>query len=190
MADDEPRPITLRRSTVVRICIAGGVLATLGIGIAIGFAVRSPSSLANSDAETTTTAHASTTTTTIPPTTTTVLAPTTTTAQLPGSVVASCPGGTSTPNRPTLIYVGCALNTTVTTITWSSWGVSGAWGTGTLHENSCQPDCADGTFTSVPASVVLTNPAGGFFQTVTVIPTSGGLSPVSADQPGMGWGSG
>jgi hypothetical protein len=72
--------IHLRRSTVVRAGIAVAVLAALGIGLAIGLLVNSPSSSqSKSAASTTTTTHPSTTTTAAPATTTTA-APTTTTA--------------------------------------------------------------------------------------------------------------
>ncbi len=92
MADNDPRVITLRRSTVVRIGIAVAILAALGIGLAIGLSVRSPSSSPSKSAATTTTTktgHASTTTTTVPPTTTTGAPPATTTTVNPARQILS-----------------------------------------------------------------------------------------------------
>jgi hypothetical protein len=82
MVDDDPRVITLRRGTVVRVGIVVSVLAALGIGLAIGLSVRSPTSPpGKSAAATTIPSHvASTSTTTSPRTTTTTAAPTTTLA--------------------------------------------------------------------------------------------------------------
>ena len=195
MVDDDPGVFTLQRRTVFRAGIVVAVLAALGIGFAIGYAVHSPTTTPAQSVKhtikTTTTTQVHNAITPGRLGTTTTAAPTTTTAQLPGGAVASCAGGNNTPARPTTIFIGCATgNTTVTAITWSSWGVSSAQGTGTFNENNCQPNCAAGTFTTVPASVVVSNPVNGFFQTVTITPTSGDLSPVSSDQPGSGWGSG
>jgi hypothetical protein len=133
------------------------------------------------------TTHVSSTTTMAAPTTITTAAPTTATA--PSSAVLSCGPG-STPNmRPTLIYIGCADGAiSLTKITWSAWGSTSGSGSGTLNENDCTPDCADGTFHSAPASVVVSNPVGGVFQDVSIIPNSGGLSPEASNQPGSGWG--
>jgi hypothetical protein len=39
---------------------------------------------------------------------------------------------------------------------WSTWGKTLARGTGTYQVNSCIPDCADGTITPTPATVILT----------------------------------
>jgi hypothetical protein len=77
----------------------------------------------------------------------------------------------------------------VTAITWSIWGANGAYGMGTDDANNCQPNCAQGAFTSVPAAIVVSHPVGGFFQDIIVTPTSGGVSAVSSTQPGSGWGS-
>jgi hypothetical protein len=40
-------------------------------------------------------------------------------------------------------------------LTWSTWDASGAVGTGTLHVNDCNPNCATGNFASYPATVRL-----------------------------------
>lgn len=108
-----------------------------------------------------------------------------------GTTVLPCGSGLPPQVRPTMITIGCATgNTTVADITWSAWGPTSGQGSGTFNENNCQPDCAQGTFTSVPASVVVSDPVGGVFQDVSITPTSGGLSPVTGSGPGSGWGSG
>jgi hypothetical protein len=42
-------------------------------------------------------------------------------------------------------------------VTWSSWGPSGASGTGTDQINDCVPECYDGTITNYQATVSLSN---------------------------------
>lgn len=207
MVDDKSPTITLRRSTVVGVSMVVLVLAAIGVGLAIGLTLDSKSSPPTTKsivtAASTTTVHGLTTTTS-PMTTTTTVASTTTTPALPA--VLSC-GPRSTPHvRPTRLKVGCATgNITVTAITWQLWGAaSGGQGTGTLNSNS-----ADGTFSSIPAIVVVFNVVDGVFQDVSVVPTitltttsttapttpsntaqtTAGPSPVAASQPGSGWGS-
>ena len=53
----------------------------------------------------------------------------------------------------------------VTDMSWSKWGKKIARGTGTYQFNNCIPDCAEGTITPTPASVILTGrePCGGRF---------------------------
>ena len=190
---NDPPVITLRRTTVVRVGIVVAVMAALGVGLAIGLTVGSnsppPPNKSAIATTTTTMARRTASTTTVAPTTTTTVVPTTTTTLLP--TVLSCGPGSPSEVRPALIFIGCATgNPTVSAMSWSTWGPSGGQGTGTFNENDCQPDCAQGSFTSVPATVVVSDPAGGVFQDVSVTPTSGALSPVSADQPGSGWGTG
>jgi hypothetical protein len=43
----------------------------------------------------------------------------------------------------------------ITGMTWSKWGRKLARGTGTYQVNDCVPNCAEGTITPTPASVVL-----------------------------------
>jgi hypothetical protein len=50
---------------------------------------------------------------------------------------------------------------------WSSWGPEQAVGTGTVTIQNCIPDCADGSQTPTPATVTLSNPAGGAYRTIT-----------------------
>ena len=48
------------------------------------------------------------------------------------------------------------MSSFVTDMNWSKWGKKLAQGTGTYQYNNCVPDCADGTITPTPATVVLT----------------------------------
>jgi len=55
VVDEDPRVITVRRSTIVRVGIVAAVLAALGIGLAIGLSVSSPTSSPTRSALATTT---------------------------------------------------------------------------------------------------------------------------------------
>jgi hypothetical protein len=48
-----------------------------------------------------------------------------------------------------------AADLTVSDLHWSAWSAAGAAGEGRLQLPSCQPTCADGTATEVPARVEL-----------------------------------
>lgn len=52
-------------------------------------------------------------------------------------------------------------------LTWTSWGPSTALGHGELGLNNCQPNCATGTVTKVPATIRLSGLAGGHFTAMT-----------------------
>jgi hypothetical protein len=47
----------------------------------------------------------------------------------------------------------------VSDIRWSSWGSQTAVGLGTVGLDNCTPNCAEGSFTYVPATITLSNPA-------------------------------
>jgi hypothetical protein len=196
VVEQDPRVITVRRSTVVRVGIAALVLVAVGLGIAIGLTLgseSSPSTTKSTIGTSTSTAQVSTTSS--PQTTPTL-------ASLPA--VLSCGPGSTTHVRPTRLIVGCANeNVMVTDITWSSWGAAtGGQGTGALKVGSAV----------VRAIVVVFHDVNGVFQDVSVTPskdvsttsttalttgptrtstttrTTGGISPVVASQPGSGWG--
>ena len=201
MANNDPRIITVRRSTVVRAGVVVLVLAALGVGTAIGLSVGSRTSPPDNSSATgasTTSPHVSTTTSSVA-TSTTVATP----------AVLSCGPGPTPHVRPTTLTVGCATKgTTVTDITWSAWGAgTGGQGTGTVTVGS----------QSAPAIVVVFHEVAGIFQDVSVTPskdasstpptttsttrgttpaivlpttttTTGGIVPVAASQPGSGWG--
>ena len=148
MADEDPRTITLRRSTVVRVGIAAAILAALGLGLAIGLSVNSPSSspAKSAGSSTTTTAAHVATTTTIAPTTTTAAAPTTTTAP-PVPLVMVCTG-TPMYKPTTMNWCTSLCSDSIQGVTWSSWTATSASGTGTLITNDGLPNCAQGTLTA------------------------------------------
>ena len=193
MADHDPRVITLRRSTVIRVGIVVAVLAALGVGLAIELHLGSKFSPATTRSIA---ARASTTTS---------HGPTTTTTTTPLPAVLSCGPGSTPHFLPTQLKVGCATGSvTVTSITWKTWdAATGGQGTGTLNVLS-----ANGTISSTPATVVVFGVVNGVFQDVSIVatntlttttttatiiptttPTTGGPSPVFATQPGVGWGS-
>lgn len=64
--------------------------------------------------------------------------------------------------RPTVLYVTCADGgIMITNIKWQAWGRPIARGSGELHVNDCNPDCADGHTRTVPARVILSEPSVG-----------------------------
>jgi len=59
-------------------------------------------------------------------------------------------------NMPTTILFTCADgNEGIEKISWSTWGVKGARGTGTYFRNQCDPDCASGKFAYQKVSLAL-----------------------------------
>jgi hypothetical protein len=196
VVNKDPRVITVRRSTVVRVGIAVLALAALGLAFAVGLTVASTSSPSTTSTTSSTAKGATTTTGGV---STTTSAGTTSTLAALVAVLPCGPG--STPHvRPTRLVVGCAdQKATVTDIVWNSWDpATGGQGTGTLHEG----------LASAPAIVVVFRDVAGIFQDVSITPsqnlsattttavgtrprttsTSGGVPPVAATQPGSGWG--
>ena len=89
------------------------------------------------------------------------------------AVLADCNLANGAPTvEPNTIVLACADgNALLTHLSWSSWTTTGAAGGGFFTHNTCAPDCARGTFVSVPARVQLSYPvetsAGKEFATVT-----------------------
>ncbi len=77
--------------------------------------------------------------------------------------------------RPATLDV--AADQTLSGIRWSRWGKRGAAGTGTLRTLDCDPNCAQGSLSTEPATVELSDPAkcpqGRFFSRAAVRPQSG-----------------
>ena len=126
-------------------------------------------------------------------TTSTTTAPTTT-APPPLPVVQTCGPGSAQGIRPTTIFIGCATgDVSLTNITWTSWSASSAVGSATYNVNQCDPSCAAGNTTAVPASIMLTGPTtlGGVlvFQNLAVAPTTGAPVAVSLADGSGTWGS-
>jgi hypothetical protein len=75
--------------------------------------------------------------------------------------------------RPKEIVLACGDgNAVALKLHWSSWKATRAFGTGQLSQNTCTPDCADGTFKSYAATFTLTDvvPTHGlaYFTSVTI----------------------
>lgn len=74
-------------------------------------------------------------------------------------VVADCikaPHTLST--RPSSIVLACADDGLgVEKMAWTRWTSSAAIGRGTLWENLCKPDCADGTIGTYPVAIALSD---------------------------------
>lgn len=87
--------------------------------------------------------------------------------------------------KPKQIVVTCAdANVAVTGITWSTWTMNGAVGSGTLSWNTCLPtDCASGAVETYPVRVKLGRVASGpdvtAFSKMTLVFPKGG--PAVAD---------
>lgn len=164
-------PVIVRRSTALRVGTVVTVLAALGIGFGIGLAISSPPPPANRVVTAASTTHGSPTT--------------------PTPRALPCGSGSKPQMRPTSLYIGCSSRVVfMTGITWSSWASTGGSGSGTLHVNDCQPNCATGAISSTPAFVVVSNPVGGIFRDVVMTPPGGTVTPQSSSRPGSGWGSG
>ena len=85
-------------------------------------------------------------------------------------VEADCAGGQA---KPTSIVLACGDGAAVAKdLIWASWNPNEAIGSGILSQNTCVPDCAQGTFIDYPAHFVLTEPTATagrvFFARVTI----------------------
>lgn len=116
---------------------------------------------------------------TIPPPPTTARPPTTAAAPSgPVRVLADC----QTPSyEPVTIILACGDGgITATRIQWSSWGPTSATGTAVILATLCNPNCAQGSSGSFPASITLSDAtaagsSGELFSTLTA--TFTGASP-------------
>jgi hypothetical protein len=100
-------------------------------------------------------------------TTSTTVAPTTTAA--PVDVIANC---TSATYEPATIILACGDGgVSATQISWSAWGATSATGTSIIKANLCNPDCAQGSTGSFPATITLSGVTSGasgqIFSTLT-----------------------
>ena len=193
VVNKDPRVITVRRSTVLRVGIAVLVLAALGLAFVAGLSVASNSSTPTT---TSTTRGSSTTAASVSTTT----SPRTTSTLSPLVAVLSCGPGSTRHVRPTRLVVGCSNGmTTVTDIVWDSWdSATGGQGRGTLHVGSASAQAIVVVFRDVagifqdvsvtPSQSVSTTSTSSVPAGPTTTPTTGGISPVAATQPGTGWG--
>lgn len=139
--------------------IAAVVLVVIGAGVAGGLLATGGTTKPHGGGSialdsTTTTTHPSTTTTTVPPTTEPVSLP-------------KFEAGAFTGRDPSTIDFSVDAGNIVSNITWASWTTTQAIGQGTWTYDNCVPDCASGSATPYPATIVLSNPANGLFTTLT-----------------------
>jgi len=121
-------------------------------------------------------------TTTVLPTTVSRTATTQATSHVSTFVLPGAPPCDTEPEtgrriRPTLIFFGCATSAdNLMHITWSTWTTTAAAGTAMHNVNNCHPNCAEGTYTSFPVAVRLSDPAylGGVFVFRTIMTTPTG----------------
>lgn len=82
--------------------------------------------------------------------------------------VAELEAGTFTGIKPVAIYLSADGTGDIGHISWQSWTADKAVGTGTKYLNNCIPNCAQGTQSQVSATLVFSNPVGGFFTELVV----------------------
>lgn len=111
--------------------------------------------------------------TTTAPITTTTIATTTTTTSTGGPATTSAPSSTAPPStatigdytgvEPSIISFSGDSGDIVTGITWETWTATSAEGSGQWGYDDCDPDCAEGTVTTYPTTISLSDPIGGQF---------------------------
>ena len=69
--------------------------------------------------------------------------------------------------KPSTIAFSRDSSNVVTHLSWSAWGPATAVGHGTLTRSNCLPSCAQGTSTSVPAVIRLSQVVDGHFAAMT-----------------------
>ena len=69
--------------------------------------------------------------------------------------------------EPGLMQFSGDAGNIVTNIVWSSWNDLGAVGKGSWQYDNCLPDCAGGTVTPTPATIILGLPSDGRFTQLT-----------------------
>jgi eukaryotic-like serine/threonine-protein kinase len=89
--------------------------------------------------------------------------------------------GTYTGTKPIEIDFSADAGNVVLSIEWVSWTATGATGYGTSPIKSCNPSCATGAVTQVPATITLSRPVNGRF---TVMTETRQGSTVTLDYPG------
>jgi len=95
------------------------------------------------------------------------------------SLAAGCSGNAGVLAKPELMGLSADGSLYVKPVAWQDWGTATAIGTGTAHADDCKPNCAQGTYSAHPATIVLTAPK----------PWNGTLAYTHADEsvPAIGW---
>ncbi len=73
------------------------------------------------------------------------------------SIVSACAGVTPR-HEPATIYMSGDGSLWAKDVIWTGWGTPTATGHGIAEANSCQPDCAAGTFSAHPVTLTLSGP--------------------------------
>jgi hypothetical protein len=73
------------------------------------------------------------------------------------SLAGICTGVTPT-YEPAELFMSGDGTLDAKNLTWSGWGTATATGHGIAEANNCQPDCAEGTFSAHPVTIVLSGP--------------------------------
>jgi hypothetical protein len=93
--------------------------------------------------------------------------------------------------KPDTITLTCADGGwMVHSITWSSWGIGGAQGTGIFREKLCEPSCAEGKVAEEEIKVQLSDLAerkGEFYLRTLDISTASGKDFISGRANGLEW---
>ena len=100
---------------------------------------------------------------------TTTTTPTTTTVSPLPLLIAVATNGqhTWTGREPNTMGFSVDEGNIVTNLMWSSWTTTQAVGNGTWTYDDCVPDCAGGSTTPYPATIVLSDPVNGVFTYMT-----------------------
>jgi hypothetical protein len=69
--------------------------------------------------------------------------------------------------NPVDIYLSGDAGNIVTNLEWSSWSGVEAVGHGTSNQEGCVPDCASGTQTPEPTTIILSDPVDGHYSHMT-----------------------
>ena len=69
--------------------------------------------------------------------------------------------------NPVDIYLSGDAGNIVTNLEWSTWTGVEAIGHGTSNHQGCVPDCAQGTETPEPTTLILTDPVDGHYTHLT-----------------------
>lgn len=146
----------------------GGQSRAAGGGSVPPATTATPATAAPTTAGTTSTTVAPAPATAAPaPSTTAPSSTTVAPATTPVMLIQAAGGQTRSYVRPTATYYSGDSSNIVDKLTWTSWGPTGAVGHGTWREESCVPDCASGSITAVPATLILGAPHSGHFTTMT-----------------------
>lgn len=71
---------------------------------------------------------------------------------------AGCAGSEGMQARPQTLFLSADGSLYLKPITWHGWGTATATGTATAHADDCKPNCAQGTYSTHPATIIFTAP--------------------------------